>query len=759
MWGNVGTETRRRPLSDESFWVEFKQRLAAEGVDAVLTGWGESSDPELAGQLRRVLDLEAHHLRNPDHAARAEFPAQQVLTRAYALGATRLARAVVDRIHAERRLVLCERWRTQAFSPALLRTLAGHGGGVVDAAFASDGGLYTLAGDGELKVWDATTGTSNSVDVGTMPDRTRPVRLAVSPDDVLLAIGLSDHTIRIVRLADGADFTTLGSHGSKIMRLQFFRDGSRRLVSSGDYGFVRLWDVDAGQLARTFEGHTSFVPTLAVSLEARTVVSGSIDGTLRLWDAESGTCRQIVSNGDDGWVTGVAYTADDTTLVTSSQSGGVHRYAVEHGCLGDRTRLDTIRPGRFGPAWSVTPVDDGRVLVTNDDAVVDVWNTRPFDPSSSRESSLAGHARYTRIAAVSPDRRLAVTGDDSGRLLVWDTYAAASVPDTPLGLHHSLKEIAVSQAAGLVVYSTEAAPRICARDIDTVEERWLVDERDGTSPGSMWFSDAGLTLNTLEHELVHRSAHTGEVKRTIEMPGVLYGTGSWVVTGTTEYSAAERYRVGIADNGDGIVRRSVVLPASHDFPRRMAGASQDLATVVVAVDGVLTAWHTATGETTSVHLARQPATWTHNEEETFLLDVAVDDEGCHALGGDAVGRAHIWDIRTGEVTVVQADSEQVQSVAGLACHRAVTVGFRDGMATVWDLTTARPACLAPLDSVLTAVSVDGSTIVVGDAAGNAHVLVLLQGDPTPPPPPPPPPEQPPRPTKRPSLLRRIVGID
>jgi hypothetical protein len=199
----------------------------------------------------------------------------------------------------------------------------------------------------------------------------------------------------------------------------------------------------------------------------------------------------------------------------------------------------------------------------------------------------------------------------------------------------------------------------------------------------------------------------------------------------------------------------VTLPAAHGYPSE-AAATPDLSTVVVTGEGTLTAWRTATGETTTVRLAAEPATATSSPgSEAGTLDVAIDVEGCHALGADSIGRAHIWDIRTGRLTVVQADPKQVQAVAGLAGHRGVTAGIR-GTATVWDLTRAQPICAAPLDSPLTAATAEGFQVLLGDNVGNAHLLVLLQGDPTPPAPPTPPEEKIRTAPSRPSLLHRLL---
>ena len=51
---------------------------------------------------------------------------------------------------------------------------------------------------------------------------------------------------------------------------------------------VKLWEVSSGRLVRSFEGHKSFVHSIAFSPDGKTIASGSYDHTLKLWDVGSG---------------------------------------------------------------------------------------------------------------------------------------------------------------------------------------------------------------------------------------------------------------------------------------------------------------------------------------------------------------------------------------------------------------------------------------------------------------------------------------
>lgn len=731
-------------MFDAALWSEVERRVAEVGVDEVLAGETLSTaEPNdgLPSEWRRVLDAEAHHLRGWDRGTRPEFLAQQVLTRAHAVGASDLVASASRQIDDGHLLVLCERWRTQPFSPALLRTLTGHTAAVVDVAFSSTGRVYSLDADHAVRVWEAATGRSDLLELpDQFPAGVAPSSaLAVSGDGIALAVACSDAGIRIIDTADGTVVATLTGHRGSVTRLCFVDDGTHRLVSASTDGTVRLWNVDSATPLHVLKGHRGGVGDIAVGRGGETLVSCSSDGTIRVWDGRSGRSQQVVEHKHEfehGFPLGgvrLAMTCLDRVLLVGSGKGALHSYVLDHGRLGEPVllqdrRQDRVTPGR---AWRLVPVGTQQVLVTNDDAVVDVWRADSRAAPPRRVLSLTGHGFYTKAAATRPDGTTAVTGDDLGRLLLWNLDTPPA-PEGPLGSYFELASMAVSESAGLVVGCPREELRITARDVRTGRVHWRLDEPGSRGPDDMWFSRDGRTLLAVRAGVVElRSAESGALQHEVSVPGTVIGRRANGVITTEEDHASGGHRVAVVQAATGVPWRQVSVPRLAGYLRH-AAASPDLRRVLLAQFGSITTWSTDTGDLTTTPLARQPSTPCGREMEADVLTVAIDDEGCHALAADAAGRAHIWEIGSGQVSVGQADTREVRSADGLADHRAVTVGVKDGVAIVWDLIRAVPVCTAPLDSSLTAVATDGNHVAAGDIAGNTHSLVLLQGGTTPP---------------------------
>lgn len=63
------------------------------------------------------------------------------------------------------------------------------------------------------------------------------------------------------------------------------------MTSSGDMS-CGLWDIETGQQATSFMGHTGDVMALSLSPHCRAFVSGACDASAKLWDIRDGQCKQ-----------------------------------------------------------------------------------------------------------------------------------------------------------------------------------------------------------------------------------------------------------------------------------------------------------------------------------------------------------------------------------------------------------------------------------------------------------------------------------
>ena len=104
-----------------------------------------------------------------------------------------------------------------------------------------------------------------------------------SDDDVLLASGGADKTIKIWGLDFGDTHRTLHGHEDSITDLKFVRR-SHNFFSASKDGSVRYWDGDRFEQILLLNGHCAEVNSLAVSRTGAFVLSGSMDRQVRVWE-------------------------------------------------------------------------------------------------------------------------------------------------------------------------------------------------------------------------------------------------------------------------------------------------------------------------------------------------------------------------------------------------------------------------------------------------------------------------------------------
>lgn len=341
--------------------------------------------------------------------------------------------------------------------------------GINWAEFNADGSLVAVAGyDGGVYVYDSATGTRVHHFSGAHPGQGGATRVAFAPGSEgppLLASAGVDGRVRVWNLASGTAQRFLKPrHEGPVWALTFSPDGTH-LLSGGDGGVTRAWDVTGGDTiavlrqddpvgiirigtngarAIVASGETAVVwswlddTTVTLGEHPHMILDVAFDPTgtavattsgkqVYLWDAATGERREEF-RGHLDWVNTVDFDPDGRRIVTASGDGTARVWDVA-----------TARPlyvlrGHAGDVVGAELDARERIVTAGVDGTARVWAL----PEGRRFEDFAA---WVLDAAFSPSGDYVAGAGQDGMVRVWDaatgsveqTFQASDLPSTTVG--------------------------------------------------------------------------------------------------------------------------------------------------------------------------------------------------------------------------------------------------------------------------------------------------------------------------------------
>ncbi|MGA4846156.1 helix-turn-helix domain-containing protein [Streptomyces sp. G5(2025)] len=284
-----------------------------------------------------------------------------------------------------------------------------------------DSTLATAAADGLVRLTDVRHRTRPAV-IASLKGRGPLTGVAITSDGRLLAAGGADATVTLWALSKAPPRRLLSlPAGGAVSALAISPDAGT-LAAVTEQGGVRVWDLtrrDRPVLVPEATGghHRGPVNGVAFSPDGRTLATAGDDHTVRLWRVNHRVPPALLSTlrSHRAQVRGVTFAPNGRTLASVSFDQTVHLTPVGDPREPERPK---ILRGHKGLIHSVAFRSDGRQLVTGgDDQTARLW-----DLDRGRELMTLPQPNPVRAAAFGPEGAL-VTGDDEGRLLLWQLPA------------------------------------------------------------------------------------------------------------------------------------------------------------------------------------------------------------------------------------------------------------------------------------------------------------------------------------------------
>ncbi|WP_019506832.1 NB-ARC domain-containing protein [Pleurocapsa sp. PCC 7319] len=463
--------------------------------------------------------------------------------------------------------------------------------------------------------------------------------VAFSPNGEYLAIGDTKGEVHLWQVApwrspfgqwQSQSLLTFQGHTSWVVSLAWSPNGNMLASSSYDKT-IRLWNPLTGHCVKTLTGHTNWVLSIAWSPDGKMLASGGDDQTIRIWDVQQEKCSQILS-GHKNWVMSVAWSPDGTVLA----SGG-------------------------------------------DDQTIRIWDVQ----QEKCRQILSGHTNWVRSVAISPDGKMLASGSDDQTIKLWHLHTGRCL--------HTLQ--GHTYWVSSVVWSPNAQNLASSSHDQTVK---LWDVKEGkclqTFHGhtkwvwSLAWSPDGQTLvsGSFDQSVRLWNPSTGKCLKALQGYTNWVFSAVWSPDGQTLASSSEDGTVKLWSISEGKCWKTML--GHTGLVSLLAWSPNGQIVASGSDDHTVKLWDTKQGKCRKTCTGHTGLVWS----------VAISPDGQTIASGSNDHTVKLWDISSGQcLLTLKGHSDSVHSVAWSPDGKTLASGSYDQTVKLWNPNTGQ--CLLSLE--------------------------------------------------------------